>query len=375
MKCEEVQEYLSEYSERLLDAVNSRNVEAHLASCARCAEAFADLTESHSLITALPLVEPPDDFARLVMARIHKINQPAPWWRRFLTPLPITIPVQATALLLIGVLAVYLIPKEKSPNLPVAPLEALSNNAARFAPQTSDLALKVPSSSNQASNESPRAIESAPSKSMDIPAAPATVDRQQAKAAKTTANSLRDARQSTRTEASDSFDKSKLDEAVAPTPEAPALRSRPIAGAVGVSQRPGAPATSPSLDQLMQERGQLAPVPERNLTTPAQGLADFELIVQRPVMPQQNFRESSETLRSSSDESRAAMQTTTPVTRWYTVPAERYEQFKNDLTSTLGTIESEKAGGGKQSEAFWPADRVLTVKVTILPPVQNERSR
>jgi anti-sigma factor RsiW len=373
MKCEEVQEYLSEYSERLLDAVNSRNVEAHLASCARCAEAFADLTESHSLIAALPLVEPPDDFARRVMARIHKANQPSPWWRRFFVPLPITIPVQATALLLIGVLAVYLIPKEKSPNLPVAPLEATSNNAARFAQQTNDLALKVPSSLSQNSQESPRSVELAPSKSVTIRVAPAPVERQEAKTAKPMAKSQRDTRQSTHTQAS--VDTSKTDEAAAPTPEAPALRSRPITGAVGVSQRPGAPAISPSLDQLMHERGILAPVPERNLATPAQCLADFELIVQRAALPRQNFRESSEAVRSYSDESRTAAQAPMPVTRWYTVPAERYEQFKNDLMSSLGTIESEKAGGGKQSEAFWPAERVLTVKVTILPPVQNERSR
>jgi hypothetical protein len=60
-----------------------------------------------------------------------------------------------------------------------------------------------------------------------------------------------------------------------------------------------------------------------------------------------------------------------PEILWYTVPGDRYQQFKKEL-SVQGSIESEIPFALKQKESEAKSDRPLSIKVTILPPLGDE---
>jgi len=58
MTCERIEELLSAYLEGELSAQSKREVDAHLASCAGCAELLAVLRETQAALAGFPEVEP-----------------------------------------------------------------------------------------------------------------------------------------------------------------------------------------------------------------------------------------------------------------------------------------------------------------------------
>lgn len=108
MKCEEIQERLSEYHEGLLDRDTAGIVRKHLAACTRCREELRALAETRRAVSDLPSVNPPPGFAQRVMSRVREeADRPSLFHRLFL-PIHIKIPIHALALLLVGGMAVYL---------------------------------------------------------------------------------------------------------------------------------------------------------------------------------------------------------------------------------------------------------------------------
>jgi len=114
MKCEEVQERLSEYIEQVLSQEEKSAFEGHLSTCARCRAESEALAQSIRAVSDLPQVEPPPGFSRKVMARIHEEQKPS-FWSRLFFPLPVKIPIQAVSLLLVCGFAVFVYQKTLQP--------------------------------------------------------------------------------------------------------------------------------------------------------------------------------------------------------------------------------------------------------------------
>lgn len=108
MRCEQVQERLSEYLEGLLDHENRTAVQGHLFSCSRCQAEAQALAQSIQVVAELPPVEPPPGFSQKVMACIREEAERPRLWQRLFLPMRIKIPIHAMALLLVAGLAVYL---------------------------------------------------------------------------------------------------------------------------------------------------------------------------------------------------------------------------------------------------------------------------
>jgi hypothetical protein len=115
MNCQEVQKYLSDFLDESLDVEHSQTVSNHLAACALCSEEMASLAECQRLVSGLPEVEPPVGFSNRVMAYVREAAPKPSLWERLFSPLRSKIPLQATAVVLIAVLAAYVYQKEKEP--------------------------------------------------------------------------------------------------------------------------------------------------------------------------------------------------------------------------------------------------------------------
>jgi len=108
MKCEQVQERISEYLDGLLDRDASGLIESHIASCTHCQSELQALTEAKRAVAGLPVIEPPPGFSQRVMSRVLEEADRPNLFRRLFFPMRIMIPIHALALLLVGGIAVYL---------------------------------------------------------------------------------------------------------------------------------------------------------------------------------------------------------------------------------------------------------------------------
>ena len=114
MNCDEIQAQLSEYLDRSLGAAPMALVEEHLAACPPCREETELLSEAIGQVAALPSVEPPLGFTQRVMAYVREIEPQPGLWHRLFLPLRQKLPVQATALVMLGILGAYLLQKEET---------------------------------------------------------------------------------------------------------------------------------------------------------------------------------------------------------------------------------------------------------------------
>ena len=406
MKCEEVQEQLSEYLDTLQGGAAARGLETHLAGCAHCAEALDDLAECRRLIAALPQVEPPLGFTARVMAHVREFPARPNWRQRLFSPLSIKLPIQATAIVAIGVLSVYLLQKEQSYKqlLPVQESSTLdggngqakreSRNSPSAAQQTKSGAVDstVITQEQQAAPkpEAPSSLrQRPPSSENEVTEA----RRQEFAARKDSLSSLSPARPApSRAVNSPASEKSASAPADATSSELPPQPSRPIAGAIGVSTGGlMTPLASPSLDTFLPDRGLRTPLAERSLGLSAQPVADYEVVVRRHPLPRQESAppEGSNSLSSREENDNAkiadgnaaaarsngAAAPSVVVTSWHRVAANRYEQFKKDLAAQ-GIIESETPPPSVQErESLFRTAEPLTIKVTILPPRTGDAAR
>ncbi len=170
MRCDQVQERLSEYIENLLDAENHTSIHDHLSSCPHCQAEAQTLAQTRQAVADLPSIEPPPGFSQRVMARVREEAERPSLWQRLFVPLRIKIPIHTMAILLVGGLAVYLYQVNK-------PVEI---ERARLAPSESQ-----PPASIELYSQSPAApspfLSEPKSREMDETASTATGGRQDLK--------------------------------------------------------------------------------------------------------------------------------------------------------------------------------------------------
>ncbi|MDP6560990.1 MAG: hypothetical protein QF619_12880, partial [Candidatus Binatia bacterium] len=106
MNCEQLQEKLSEYLEWSLDRATDDAVESHLSACLICGGEAEALRQGIQSVADLPSVKPPPGFSQRIMAHVREEAQRPGLWECIVHPISIKIPIQATALILVGVLAV-----------------------------------------------------------------------------------------------------------------------------------------------------------------------------------------------------------------------------------------------------------------------------
>jgi hypothetical protein len=107
MTCHESREQLSALMDDALAVHERAALDAHLATCADCRGELEQLRATTALLRRLPVVRAPAGFVDRVMTAAHR----PPWPRRLLdalfVPLHVKLPLEAAALLLVGVSAVY----------------------------------------------------------------------------------------------------------------------------------------------------------------------------------------------------------------------------------------------------------------------------
>jgi anti-sigma factor RsiW len=111
MNCLEAQKHFADLLDHSRDERLGK-VNDHLAACARCRQELAALAACQRLVSALPPVEPPAGFTTRVMAEVRDTAHRPNLWPRLFLSLQVKLPLQATAVILIGVLAVFIYQKE-----------------------------------------------------------------------------------------------------------------------------------------------------------------------------------------------------------------------------------------------------------------------
>ena len=112
MNCVEAEKISAALLDDSLDHERLREIKDHLNACSRCSEELTGLAESQLLVQGLPPVEPPLGFTTRVMAEVRETAHRPTLWQRLFLSLPTKLPLHATAVVLISVLAAYLYQKE-----------------------------------------------------------------------------------------------------------------------------------------------------------------------------------------------------------------------------------------------------------------------
>jgi predicted integral membrane protein DUF2275/putative zinc finger protein len=344
MKCEEIQSHFSDYLDKTAEAPRVKGIENHLTNCPICSEEFAGLLQCRQLVSDLPEIEPPIGFTMRVMAHVaDAANEQSLLWNRLFTPLKIKMSLQATAVVLVGILSFYVYKKAdyEKPPAPTAP--------QHFAP-----------AADKAIANAKGADRTVPLKEVEKPIAQ-TANPPEKKA--TARNAAPDIRPIPAVTVSDT-----------PSQISPEnRRSFPIQaqGVVAGSGMPG-PIGIPR-----QRPFRLFPA-ESELVNLGEPTADYELLVRvgarrtREAEDTANSAEKSAKPESSSSGAAGGRLIDLPASSvlnilWYTVPQDQYEQFKKELAAQA-QIESEVPIGIKDKASSFRSEGPLFIKVIVLAP-------
>jgi predicted anti-sigma-YlaC factor YlaD len=371
MNCEEIQTRLSEYLDKSLDAISAKSIEIHLSACPLCRAEAAALADGIRQVAALPALDPPLGFAGRVMAHVRELERRPPVWRRLFFPLKLKIPIQATAVLLIGGLAVFLSHRQEKQRgwqepgaigtaVTAAQPEEMQKDAARELAVVPEQDLRVQRSAETASQKR-------------TPMARQFVDPAGTAEPQGTAPSIVPPAPTPPEGA-----KSQPEGRIEAKPLAP--RRAPIQAQEVAT---GREAPRPSFDQFVigmpsgqsQPALRAAPFAAARSASPLGELkADAEFIVRRRGAPP------SEQLRfdSSFFAYDLAAERATPPTigspiaeiRWFSVRKDLYEHFKKDLAAEA-SIESEKPAALRENDTSQNPARELLIKVIILSPAER----
>jgi putative zinc finger protein len=374
MTCAEVQLLLSEYIEKSLDTVRMKAVENHLLSCGGCHAETEGLMDCIRQISELPLLDPPIGFTQRVMAHVREIESRPTGWRRVLAPFRIGPPIQATALVLVAVVAVFVYQKAS---------QISENGASRATSST------LPSAfSDIDSGGKPEQPTASAQRRADIP-----------RQANSTASAIRSPMRESRKTASAAAvaDQTKPKMPSSSNPEAnssgdvknPISRRGPIQAQEIATGMEGLRSSSDSFGFGPTIGGSLRPgffLPERSLSPITEPSADAEFVVRRREAQtrDQNSIARSESARQSAESDIApAVAKQSPASpppqsssinireiRWFAVPADQYDQFRKDLASEA-SIDSEKSIGVSERDFALKSNRELLIKVIIVSPADR----
>ena len=380
MNCQEVQVELSSYLEKSLDSLRMKSIEMHLLSCPLCREEADGVLDCIEQIGQLPVVDPPADFAQRIMAKVREIEVKPPLWQRLFGSLEFGMPIPAAAVVVVAVLAVFLYQKESqmsneapaelsAPSLsqekavpvgdaaqPSAPTQTIAKEAKRdlkpnatSAPESAvELHRKILAESRLSKEQpSPAAQPSAkpennPGELKDVPHRPPI----QAQEVATGRENFR--------AGGDAFD-------IGPT--------------LGGPLRSGIFAPDPLLSPMTEPKADIEFIVRRR-TGERNDQADKVSDDRRASGNVQRQRAEADAVTSAATATRADSVALAPgassITeiRWFTVPTERYDQFRKELAAEAA-IESEKKTGGMASELATKSNRDLLIKVIILTPTER----
>ncbi len=148
MTCEDREKKLPAFLEGELPPQESEELKAHLASCATCRSTLDNLKAADHLVRNLGEVEPPLWLKQRIMARVRDAHgQNESLWKKFFFPLHIKIPVQAFAVIVITVLAIYIYrldePQIRMRGFPLPPTPAYEVKKEQAVPETRTSRLKT----------------------------------------------------------------------------------------------------------------------------------------------------------------------------------------------------------------------------------------
>lgn len=121
MTCHDARESLSAFLDEALGPDERREIEAHLEGCPECRRELERLRQTVALLHRVEPARAPVGF----VDRVTEAARPRPWYRRaaaaVFLPLSVKLPVEATALVMVALLAVYVF--ERTPTLQEAARE------------------------------------------------------------------------------------------------------------------------------------------------------------------------------------------------------------------------------------------------------------
>ena len=411
MNCEEVQKYLSDFLDKSLDNERAQAIEDHLPACSRCSEEMVSLAECQRFVSSLPAVELPLGFTNRVMARVREAAHPPSLWERLFLPHRIKIPLQATAVILIAVLAAYIYQKEPRQRESVVAVQPESsfkeqNETDRLAPSVAQAPTADSKTKAVVEEIKPRVQEFKDSAQLREPQSTSKGEEQN----KGIAGGQHDTAAT-----SDVENQVRSPATLSPTP----LQRKSSAASEATSLRPEQ--SSPSGG--VQAKGPLAPVPQtekenvskhaaaagkfllspeaRERSTPSSldplrsgAVAEvtlpaaYELAI-RLKEPERDDKAMGDRLASGEaqaerrsltsqeeaknlDQARErAIQTGQAQTVWITVAGNQYDLFKKELAG-IGNIDAEFSTPVHKNDAVAKSSDQLRIKITILPPLASE---
>lgn len=380
MKCEEVQERLSEYIEQVLSQEEKSVVEGHLSTCARCRAESEALAQSIRAVSDLPQVEPPPGFSRKVMARIHEEQKPS-FWSRLFFPLPVKIPIQAVSLLLVCGFAVFVYQKTLQPQRaimqetfrPELETPEEKDRSDRFEMEEDELMRPSPSDGREthyaAGNDLDRNL--GPEAGESLPASPPAVKKSKERVSKKiVAGALQ---QDGKVEVMEKTD-TILESSSSMVKEQSDFADFQEEGDVEMLDRVEG-------QRFRKERkAEIAAVAPSRANEP-EPRADVELVIE----PRNGLESLHEKLKAlirqaggeyihaqTESEEFAQANVPEPEVLWLTIPVAEYDRFKTELAS-LGTLEMESGNAGLMSglgtDGYAPGPPPsLHIKLTIQQP-------
>jgi hypothetical protein len=393
MNCVEAQKYFADLLDDSRDE-RLRKVTDHLAACARCRDELAVVAACQRLVSALPPVEPPAGFAPRVMAEVrHTAHRPTVWQRLF-SPLQVKLPLQAIAVILISVLAVFLYQKESGQRqLSIAvpspsPLEKQAEDKLAPAPSGAPALESKMQKPGATGAQETQLNPSSQSEQLLSPAKP----EEEGKVVGGIKPDTHKAAPPPDLGNPASLPTSKTKEESSPADRAGSVREEQSLRSGG-AQAKGVPPSAPLRDSTAaQDRtsgraSRSAELQEKRvrssldaLDSSTAGFSERELILRlkQPARddrsgeapsemerPQTGASPSQTRFKDLDEGQQRAIQTGQPQTVSAIIDASQYDGFRKEL-ARLGKIESEAPAPAHKNEVK-PADQ-LRIKLTILPP-------
>lgn len=377
MNCQEVQIQLSEYLDKSLDTIRSKSIDTHLLSCVLCRAEAESLADCIRQLRDLPMVEPPPAFAQRVMAHAREIEIKPPLWQRFFFGAKFAIPVQASAVVLIAVFAALLYQREPAlqksdPAGNTSPVAALPALTKEETVPVAERAQSIPATSSS-SAEARLQARSVAERDRQLAGQTKVEPASDAAAFKDRAQAAPQSVASAKTE-------SALGDAGEGAHRAPIQAQEVATGRE--SFRPGAEAFGAGrvIGNLEQPLFRAPFSAERARSPLSEPASDVEFVVRRrPPEQRQEMAGAAADASRNRGETENALPAAKPAApqfssvveiRWFTVPADRYEQFKKELADEA-TVESEKSLARAGKEIALKSARDLVIKVMILSPAER----
>jgi hypothetical protein len=394
MNCVDARKHFADLLDHSRDE-RLRKVNDHLTACDRCTEELAAHAACQHLVAGLPPVEPPVGFTTRVMAEAREIAHRPSLWERLFSRIP-KVPLQATAVVVIGILTVFIYRKElRQPEwIPtVPPASSLQKQDEADTPPiaggTPAAELKVKESGEAGAQE--RRVKRLPqteqSSSLAEPEEQSNI----------IGGVQPGARKVAPPSASINPTKvapSKPKEESTPADETGSVRQEQSLRSGG-AQAKGVPSSAPLRDHDTAARDRTSggasassagPEEKRtgssyDLSSGTSAFSDRKLILRlKPPARDDSSTEPLTELESPDSEAspsqtfkdlergrQRAIRTGRPQTVAAIIDASHYDEFKEDL-ARLGKIESEAPAPANESDALSKSSGQLRLTITVLPP-------